>query len=346
VSGLAGKVLQPDRLAAVANPARAAKTKQQIVVERPHAPKKETNMTSIPLLLVAAALAAEPDPVWKQTPDSLALARGDRVVWQFNYKADGGKPYFHPITVAGSPVLTDFRPADHPWHRALWFSWKYINGVLYWEEDRKTGKAPGETELTHVKVTAGDDHAAQFELALSYHPPGKPAVLTEKRTLQVSPPAADGGYFIDWLSVFTAGDADVLLDRTPIPGQANGVAWGGYAGLSLRLAPALRGWQFADSEGPVNKVWKEARWMSFGGPTGKGTSAAIIVLDHPKSFRHPTPWYLIGSMPYFSPAVLYREPYTLPARKSILLKYRIVFQPGPLDRGAAERQRQQFAKQE
>ena len=303
-------------------------------------------MTSISLLVVAAALGAQPDLAWKQTPDSLALTRGDRVVWQFNYKTDGGKPYFHPLTVAGSPVLTDFRPADHPWHRALWFSWKYINGVLYWEEDRKTGKAPGETELTHVKVTMGDGHAAQFELALSYHPPGKPAVLTEKRTLQVSPPAGDGAYFIDWLSVFTAGDADVLLDRTPILGQAKGVAWGGYAGLSLRLAPALRDWKFADSEGPVNKIWKEARWMSFGGPTGKGTSASIIVLDHPKSFRHPTPWYLLGGMPYFSPAVLYQKPYTLPAGKSILLKYRILFQPGPVDRDAAEKQWRQFAKQE
>ena len=178
--------------------------------------------------------------------------RGSGVVWQFNYKTEEGKPYFHPITVAGSPTLTDLRPADHPWHRALWFSWKYINGVLYWEEDPKTGKAPGETELTDVKATPRADHSAHFELALSYHPPGKPAVLTEKRTLDVSPPAADGGYFIDWLSVFTAGDADVVLDRTPIPGQPNGVAWGGYAGLSLRLAPAMRGWQFADSEGPVN----------------------------------------------------------------------------------------------
>jgi hypothetical protein len=300
-------------------------------------------MTAIPWLFLAAALGAGPDPAWKQTPDSLALTRGDRVVWQFNYKTNGDKPYFHPITVAGSSVLTDFSPADHPWHRALWFSWKFINGVLYWEEDPKTGKTPGQTQLTHVKVTPMDGHAAQFELALSYHPAGQPEVLTEKRTLQVSPPAKDGSYFIDWLSVFTAGDADAVLDR--VPPRPDGRAGGGYAGLSLRLAPALRGWQFADSEGPVSAVWKKARWMSFGGPTGQGTSAAIIVMDHPTSFRHPTPWYLIGSMPYFSPALLYEAPYTLPAKKSILLKYRIIFQPGPPDRDATEKQWQQFAKQ-
>ncbi len=298
------------------------------------------------LLLAAVTLGAGPETAWRQTDHSLALIRGPGVVWQFNYKPEEGKPYFHPITVAGSSSLTDLRPADHPWHRALWFSWKYINGVLYWEEDPKTGKAPGETELIHTKVTARADHSARFELALSCHPPGKPAVLTEKRTLEVSPPAKNGGYFIDWLGVFTAADRDVLLDRTPILGQPNGVAWGGYAGVSLRLAPALRNWQFADSQGPVNKPWTEARWMSFSGATGKGTSAAILVLDHPRSFRHPTPWYLIGSMPYFSPAVLYREPYTLPAGKSILLKYRILFQPGPFERDAAERQWQQFSKQE
>ncbi len=297
-------------------------------------------------LPAAATPGAQPELAWKQTDHSLALSRGPIVVWQFNYKREEGKPYFHPITVAGSSALTDLRPADHPWHRALWFSWKYINGVLYWEEDPKTGKAPGETELTDIKATARADHSAHFELALKYHPPGKPAVLTEKRTLDVSPPAADGAYFIDWLGVFTAGDTDVRLDRTPILGQPNGVSYGGYAGLSLRLAPALRGWQFADSEGPVNTASKDARWMSFAGPIGQGKSAAIIVLDHPKSFRHPAPWYLIGSMPYFSPAVLYREPYTLPARKSITLKYRILFQPAAFDRDAAERQWQQFSKHE
>ena len=200
--------------------------------------------------------------------------------------------------------------------------------------------------MIHTKATARADHSAHFELALSYHPPGKPAVLTEKRRLDVSPPDSEGGYYIDWLSVFTAGDRDVLLDRTPILGQPGGVAYGGYAGLSLRLAPALRGWQFADSEGPVNKTWKEARWMSFSGTIGKVTSAAIIVLDHPKSFRHPTPWYFVARMPYFSPAVLYREPYTLPSGKSIVLKYRIVFQPGPVDREATEKQWRQFSKQE
>jgi hypothetical protein len=302
-------------------------------------------MMSFVVLLAAAAVSAEPELAWKQTPHSLALVRGEQALWQFNYKKEDGKPYFHPVTIAGGDPVTDLRPADHFWHKAIWFSWKTINGVLYWEEDPKTGKSPGETEVVDVQATPRDDHSARFELALSYHPPGQPAVLVERRMVEVSAPTADGAYHIDWQSTFTAGEADVVLDRTPIAGEPNGVSWGGYAGLSLRLVPALRQWQFSDSDGPVKEVTKQARWIAFSGPTQDGRSAAIVVLDHPQSFRHPTPWYLIQGMPYFSPAVLYRSPHTLPAKQSLMLKYRMLFQPAAADREAIEKQWQAFASQ-
>jgi hypothetical protein len=301
-------------------------------------------MTSIVLLLATAVTAGGPSCSWKQTDHSLALMDGDRVVWQFNYAKGEGKPYFHPLSIAGSEPLTDQRPADHPWHHGLWFSWKTINGLAYWDEDRKTGKSPGETELVQVQATPGGDHSAGFELSLAYHPPGKPAVLTEKRVVAVGAPDADGSYRLDWTSTFTATETDVLLGRTPILGEPKGVAHGGYAGLSLRLAPGLRGWQFTDSQGPIKDRWKQARWMSFAGTTKAGKPAAIVVFDHPQNMRHPTPWYLIGGMPYFSPAVLYLKPYTLPAHERLTLKYRILVQAGPVDGSAIDRQWQRFAE--
>ena len=39
----------------------------------------------------------------------------------------------------------------------------------------------GETEVIEVKAAPRDDHSARFEMSLSYHPPGQPAVLVEKR---------------------------------------------------------------------------------------------------------------------------------------------------------------------
>ena len=42
-------------------------------------------MTNLLLLWAAAAVAAEGDWAWNQTDHSLALTRGQQVVWQFNY---------------------------------------------------------------------------------------------------------------------------------------------------------------------------------------------------------------------------------------------------------------------
>jgi hypothetical protein len=126
-------------------------------------------MTALALLLSAATLAAEDAYTWNQTDTSLVLVRGDDVVWKFTFEKEG-KPYFHPLTVAGGPSLTDFRPADHPWHRARWFSWKSINGLLYWDEDPKTAKSPGVTEVVSV-MAEPRFHQAHVELGLSYHPP-------------------------------------------------------------------------------------------------------------------------------------------------------------------------------
>lgn len=293
-------------------------------------------------LIVLFAVSAQPDLAWKQQDGQLALARGEKVVWQLHCKKEDGKPYLHPVSI-GETVVTDFRPADHFWHKALWFSWKTINGVLYWEEDPKTGKSPGETEVVGSKLEPRPDFSARCELQISYHPPGKPAVLTERRILEMTPPAADGSFTIDWVSTFTAGETEVLLDRTPIAGEPGGVAWGGYAGLSFRLNPALKTWQYIDSQGKVPERAKNAKWIAFSGPLA-GKSGAIVVLDHPSNPRHPSPWYLIPEMPYFSPAVLYREPMKLAAGKSFTLKYRIRFQAAAVDPAAVDKQWEEFAK--
>ena len=301
-------------------------------------------MTALALLFAATTLGADPGLAWKQTDTSLALVRGEQVVWQFNAPPER-KPYFHPLTVADSPTLTDFRPSDHPWHRALWFSWKSINGLLYWDEDPATAQSPGVTTVTAVKLTPRSDHSAHIEVDLAYHPPGKPPVLTERRVMDVSPPAPDGSYHIDWRATFTAAGSDVVLDRTPIEGQPGGVSYGGYAGLSIRLNPALKSWQFSDREGPVKALWKKDPWMAFSGPVGSGKSAGVAILEHPTSFRHPTPWYLIPSMPYYSPAVLYLANHTLPAGQSLTLRYRILLQPRAADREALESAWKQFASE-
>lgn len=264
---------------------------------------------------------------WKQTDHSLALLRGTNVVWQFNYPKED-KPHFHPLTVAGGASLTALSPADHPWHRGVWFSWKFLNKLNYWEEDRKTGLAQGQTEVLDVKTSPRDNHSARFEMKLAYHPPGQPNVLTEDRLIEVSAPGKDGGYFIDWAATFTAGDAPVTLERTPPYNAKDGVKHGGYAGLSVRMTPDAKKWKYFDSENRV--AGKDngfpARWFA-----AAGEDATVAILEHPESFRHPTPWYVVASMPFWQPAIIFAEPHTIPAGGKIGLRYRVLVLPGRAD---------------
>jgi len=289
-------------------------------------------------LLLSATVAASAFE-WKQTRESLGLLRDGKVLWQFHYSREEGKPYFHPLTVGGT-TLTACRPPDHLWHWGLWFSWKFINGTNYWEMS-KDGKPEGVTELLEAKAEPRADHSARFALSLAYHPRGGPNLLTERRLIEVSTPDNQGRYVIDWEASFTAGDTPVELERTRPYVAKDGTKHGGYAGLSLRMAPETREWKFFDSGHRVTEKDSgySARWFAAVGP-----SATIAILDHPKSFRHPTPWYLVKKMPFYEAAILFQEPYTLPARGTISLRYRILVRPDSASAETLEAEWQRFAK--
>lgn len=288
--------------------------------------------------VAATAATAEADRPgalsWRQSSNSVALLNGEKVVWQHHHDKTEGKPYLHPLGTVDGDVLTWLRPNDHPWHRALWLSWKYINDVNYWEENRKTGQADGLTELLDVSVKTGSDFSARIEMTLSYHPPEKPELMSEKRLIVISPPDRSGRYTVDWSSTFKAAGGDVELSRTPIPGEEGGRGHGGYAGVSIRMAEATRGWSFADSEGRTGKDihGKNAQWVNAVGKTPSGANAGVAMFDHPANMRHSSPWYLAEGMPYYSPALLFDEPFTLKHGESFSLKYRVLVHPGWTDK--------------
>jgi len=259
---------------------------------------------------------------WLRTDTSLALCNGDKPVWRLVYDATQPKTYFHPLATMDGEVLTAFEPTDHPWHRGLWWSWKFINDINYWEEDPKTGASDGVTQLVRTNVTPSDDFSARVELEFNYHPKEQKPILTEKRHLAIGKPDADGTYVIDWKSKFTAADQPVKLDRT-VPEHLGGVSYGGYAGLSLRMAKGLENFSFRTSEGETTIIahGKSARWVDLSNPT-----TGITILDHPGNPRHAPPWYLHSSqsMLFFSPAPLFNKPLELAPGESITLTYQVI----------------------
>jgi hypothetical protein len=85
-----------------------------------------------------------------------------------------------------------------------------------------------------------------------------------------------------------------------------------------------------------------------GGEIAPGKPACIAILDHPKNLRHPSPWYVAvrRKIPfhYFSPALLFSEPHTLKAGKSITLRYRLLVRPSLTDVKEMEAAWKAFAK--
>ncbi|HEY3862293.1 MAG TPA: PmoA family protein [Verrucomicrobiae bacterium] len=292
-----------------------------------------------PLAVSASGLA------WDQKPDSLALLKDGQIVWRFNYGGKEIKPNFHPLAVAGGPMLSCYQPKDHPWHRGLWFSWKYVNKVNYWEESKKTGLPEGVTAWKAPEVHAKPDFSARFVLDLNYHPSNGPVVLTEHRVITVSAPDQAGGYHLDWDMTFRAA-ATALLDRAP-PVDENGVnRSGGYAGLGIRGAEDLRDAQVATSEGPVeyenHRFRGRAPALDFSG-VADGRAGGVAFLDDSANLNSPTPWYVINAPPmyYISPAVITYHPQTLETGETLALRYRVVVHP---DRLTPEQLRQASAQ--
>jgi hypothetical protein len=275
---------------------------------------------------------------WKESDSAVALVRAGNVVWQCQYGKSLAMPMFHPLALTDGTVLTWDAPPDHPWHHALWFAWKYLNRANYWDRSKASRPPYGVTEWTNVSTVRRPDFSALIRMDLAYREAGQAPVLTERRQVEISPPAKDGSYHLDWTMVFTAGDKDVALDRAPIAGEPGGQPTGGYAGLSLRFAKDLADWSVVTTKGPVAQDAKTP-FHCEAGATGvdysgriAGRDAGIAFLDHPANLNSPTPWYTIMNrekeFAFSEAALIYYKPHTLRAGSSLTLRYRVFVHPG------------------
>jgi hypothetical protein len=271
---------------------------------------------------------------WERTGDSVACQMEGNTLWQFSYATNQGKPFFHPLRVVGSEPLTAFKPADHLWHYGLWFSWKYINGVNYWEEDR-TGHAQGATKWDAPDIATHADGSAEIKMTLRYLSSSNSVVMAERREIHLSAPRPDGGITLDWVAHFTAAAEPLLLDRTHMPGEPNGAVNGGYAGFSLRAAQAPAKCDFVTIEGPIEKFETDrARPNTKAAAcnvTQNGRTDGVAIFSHVSNTGGDSPWYMINStgMRWFSPALLAPAPRKVKPHETFTWKFRVMTQAGP-----------------
>lgn len=288
---------------------------------------------------------------WLYTPgEALALYWNDFSLWRYQFNTERRKPHFHPLHTSGGIPMTALEPWDHVWHRGLWFGWKYLNGVNYWEEQGvPTGSrvnywsgesAPleGLTELVGRESVRLNHDDAIVATSLQYRPTDGEAVLLEERRVRCTLPDTRG-YRLDWHHAFTAGQVDVTIDRTPICGET---PWGGYAGMSWRAARSLGKFTSYNSEGLRDEAveHERARWVDLTGQAdgGRQLFAGLTMFDHPDNPRYPNHWRCIMTpgFGYINPSLVLAEPFILSAGERFDLRYRVLVHDGLLDATALE----------
>jgi hypothetical protein len=286
---------------------------------------------------------------WEESDTSLRLINGHTLIWQYNFNTRKGKPFFHPLNANGVTLSCE-SPSDHTWHLGLWFSWKFIDGLNYWEykdgyASELTGfRSEGVTEIKNIRIIKHKTYAAEINLDILYHPEGQAPVMKENRKISIYPPQSDGSYYMDYELVFQALNQDVLLDRTPISGEPGGQSWGGYSGLSIRFNQDFIGPASLIPEDSISRNNRNFMYMGF--KTDRDGESGLSIFQHP-DFKPPTTrWYVINNpgvpFNYYSPAVIFDHNILLKKEQELRLKYRVWIISGDVDENSLKEKYDQY----
>lgn len=259
---------------------------------------------------------------------------------EYRYGEAKNHPFFsqiRPLNHAG--VISNTAPWDHRWHHGLWWSWKFINDVLYWEDHEGYGGnriGLGRSHVTSHAIDVDGAGGVVISETLEWRPDGETApVLTEERTMRIhTDVAAASAWAIDWHFSWTATQPS-RFTTTPYPENW----WGGYGGLNFRAARSLAAGERIEASG--DRIGKEAvhaepaSWLAYSGNVdGAGTDdpdhpafGGLVILSHDANPTPRPPAYTFSAADEFgfiAAAPLMHDDLTLDAGQSLDMRFRTV----------------------
>ncbi|MCP4783301.1 MAG: hypothetical protein GY903_00310 [Fuerstiella sp.] len=257
------------------------------------------------------------------------------------------KCYFWPVIGPGGALMTRAYPMqdvagekqDHPHHRSVCFGLQDAGGFNTWHERltfTKNGKVDEKKEATlgrqvHTKVVkakASGDSATLIVECDNVTPDGD-VYMRQTRTVNFY--VADNGSRVMDIEIVLMG----VKDGITVVGKKD-------SGLTVRVAHSMcvdaeLGGRIVNSSGDEDgNAWgKRVPWVDFNGPVD-GQTMGVAILNHPDSFRHPTPWHvrtygLFTANPFALKEVAGENDhgdFELARSQSILLKHRLIFHGG------------------
>ena len=281
--------------------------------------------------------------------DHVRVEINGRLFTEYFFK-DVPRPYFYPLIGPGEAPMTRNWPMkntpdeehDHPHHRSLWFTHGSVNGQDFWSEEKAFGK------IVHdgfIEIRSG----AEFGTIKSrdkWVAADGTTVCTDERTMRIYTPKDDQQRMFDFEIILRASHGDLTFGDTKEGTMAVRLA------ETMRLQGKVGHGHIVNSEGVRDlPTWgKKAAWCDYYGPVEEKI-VGIAIFDHPQNPRHPT-WWHVREYGLFAANAFGKHDFeklpdktagnlTVPAGKSITLRYRFYLHQGDTQQAAvAEKYRQ------
>jgi hypothetical protein len=291
-------------------------------------------------------LAAEPVEIRRSGPQT-EVAVGGKPFTTYYTDPKISKPYLMPLRSAkgtivtrGYPTGTEFPPgSEHersfePHQRPLYFGHGNIDGIDYWQEEVFDKYFPdhgkqgyGRVQLVKIEKADGGHDAGVIRAEFNLLAPSGRVIGAETQVFTFR--GDETTRTVDCEFIFHATHGPLTF------GDSKEGTFGIRVAKELNSPPG-RMVNSAGAEGE-KAIWgKRADWVDYSGAVA-GEQVGIAVLDHPKSFRHPTTWHargygLFSANPFglrdFTSDPNQDGSWTIPPGKSLTFRYRVIIHEG------------------
>jgi hypothetical protein len=308
---------------------------------------KITSFLLLSLLAALTPLSAATFTVDK-TPTGGAIVKLDGEFLTELVVDQANKTYLWPVIGTSGVTMTRAYPMktvegeqhDHPHHRGLNFGHENIAGYDTWAERQTFGEGKktseriehlGAIKLREIKQMTGGETAVITTISDYVDAAGK---KTSEELRKYTFAVKGANRLIDVDIDLIASEGDILVDDKK------------DAGLSIRVPSEMAVDKGKEGKGTGHIInsdgitdadaWgKRATWVDYYGTVG-GKAVGVAMLNHPSSFRHPTPWHvrtygLFTANPFgLSQLKVQTETgaMTLKKGEKITLRHRFVFHDG------------------
>jgi len=227
------------------------------------------------------------------------------------------RPYLHPLRDAtGRVVLTEDKPADHPWPHGIFTGFHRVNGFNYWKEDEGKQRF---VRLLDVTETA---NRVSWSALVELVAPNGQVVLEEEDTITIQAPDSSEAYVLDFDLLLRAKEQDVNFGKFFVGGLAVRMPWDKTNPRQTHL----------NSNGLRGRACEQQRaaWCNVERPFD-GQTFGIAVFDHPLNPNHPSGWR-VDEQGLINPNISALADWKLAARQAQRFRYQLLIYGGSATR--------------